>query len=765
MESGEKIERYEPARLERRLPLGDSGIVEMERAPELVAYWSVLRKRRWTVLTVFFVLFTLVLLGTLKQQPVYRASALLEIQKENPNIMTMKELFEIETVSDSYLETQYKIFKSDTLARRVIAQLHLDTVEEFNPRNKSRESVDQAVLARFEDRLAIDPVKRSRLVTVSFDSGDPQLASRVVNALAENYLQQNLEVRWDATQKASEWLALQLVGMKGKLEKSEDDLQAYVRENGLLFLETEKGGRENIVDERLRQLQEELTHAQALRYEKESLARLTETGDAAALPGLADNKLLQDLTVRLADLERERAQLGTTFTPEYPRVRQVQSQIDQIEAVLTRERRRAVERVKNEYAAAVRREALVKQAWEAQQREAHQVAERTVQYNILRREVGANRELYEGLLSRLKEAGVSAGLKSSNIRIVDAAEPPKRPARPNLPLNLSLGLLLGLGFGVSAAFLLEHLDNTLKSAEDVERFLQVPALALIPSAESLNGNGRGVYGITQKHSHRKNTLAGTNGAARPTWFRIDAEGQHGTFTEAFCGLRTSVLLSTAERAPRTLLVTSARPGEGKTTVSINLAISLAQLGPGVLLIDGDLRRPSVHRAFGVDNSGGLVRYLTGGQNWRGVVTPSGLAGLDVVVSGPMPPNPAELLSSERMRQLVREATREYRCVIIDSPPLLNVADSRILATMVEGLILVVEGGATPRDLAQRAQACVRHVGAAVIGVVLNNLDLRADGGYYYYRYYRDDYSGAAPEGVPLPENGQPVESAKVGSSN
>src|SRR5713226_173196 len=235
------IERYEPARIESRRSPGALGeTVEMERAPELVAYWSVLRKRRWTVLTVCFVLFTLVLLGTLKQRPVYRAATLLEIQKENPNILTVKEMFELETVTDTFLETQYKIFKSDTLARRVIAQLHLDTLEEFNPRNRSRESVDQAVLARFQDRLAVDPVKRSRLVDVTFESYDPQLASRVVNALAENYIQQNLEVRWEATQKASEWLSQQLAGMKGKLEKSEDELQRYVRDNGLLFLDTGK---------------------------------------------------------------------------------------------------------------------------------------------------------------------------------------------------------------------------------------------------------------------------------------------------------------------------------------------------------------------------------------------------------------------------------------------------------------------------------------------------------------------------------------------
>lgn len=740
MKEETQIERYEPARLEsRRSPATYGETVEMERAPELVAYWGVLRKRRWTVLSVFFVLFTVVLLGTLKQRPVYRAGALLEIQKENPNILTVKEMFELETVTDTYLETQYKIFKSDTLARRVIRRLKLEGVEEFNPQANSSvaTSNDQVVLARFQTRLAIDPVKRSRLVEVTFDSYNPQLAAQVVNEVAESYIQQNLENRWEATQKASEWLSQQLGGIKGKLEKSEDELQGYVRSNGLLFLESDKGVSENIVNERLRQLQEELTKAQALRYEKESLARMADSGDAAALPGLADNKLLQDLTVRLAELERERAQLVTVFTPEYPKVRQVQSQIDEIQDILNRERRRAAQRVRNEYGAAVRRENLVRAAFEEQQRQAHDVAELSVQYTILRREVDTNRQLYDGLLQRLKEAGVSAGLKASNVRIVDAAEPPEKPAKPNLLLNLSLGLVLGLGFGVGAAFLMEHLDNTLKTSADVERFLQVPALALIPAATSLNGKSRGVYGLPAR---KQLTAAhvGTNGNGPPRWERIDTAGQHSTFTEAFRGLRTSVLLSTAERAPRTLLVTSARAGEGKTTVSINLAISLAQLGPRVLLVEGDLRRPSIHRAFGLENSTGLVRYLTGGQDWRRVVSPTPVDGLDVIVSGPMPPNPAELLSAERMRLLMREATLEYGFVIVDSPPVLQVSDARILATMVEAVILVVDGAETPREMVQRAQAYARHVGASVIGVVLNNLDVRSQGDYYYGYYHYDD---------------------------
>jgi len=760
-----KIQIYEPVAgtLERArpAPLLRPETVEMRESPDLLAYWRVIRKRRWTIVTLFSVLFTIVLLGTLKQKPIYRARALLEIEKENPNILTVQELFALETVSDTYLETQYKILRSETLARRVIDQFGLDRLTEFNPRAGRRSQTDadgaslpqtfvagatdrdprgyQIALARFNDRLTVDPIKRSRLVEISFESENPELAARVVNALASHHIEQNLEVRWEATQKASEWLSQQLHELKARLEKSEDELQGYARVNGLLFLETEKGAPENIVNERLRQLQEELTKAQAARYEKESLYRLVQASDYGSLPGIAENRLLQELTVRLAELKREQALLETTFTPDYPKVKQIQSQIQEIDSVLARERGRIAERITNDYLAAQRREALVSQAFEGQQKQANVIAERSVQYNILKREVDTNKQLYEGLLQRLKEAGVSAGLKASNIRVVDAAEPPKKPAKPNLVLNLSLAVVLGLGLGIGAAFLQEHLDNSLKTSEDVERFLGLPALALIPSVESLNGHRGGVYGLYDRRKLLTSEAEKT--AAAPQWYRIDASSpKHSALGEAFRSLRTSVLLSTAERPPRTLLVSSSQPGEGKTTISSNLAISLAQLGQRVLLIDGDMRRPSVRKVFQIDNGLGLVSYLTGQQDWRVALQPTGQAGLDALLCGPVPPNPAELLSSERMRTLLGEAKAEYQFVVVDSPPLLNVADSRILATMVEGVVLVVKGGVTPRELAQRAQAYARDVGANLIGVVLNNLDVR--GSDDYYRYYHYNYYGS-----------------------
>lgn len=743
--------------------------LELEPTPTLVAYWRVLRKRRWTVLTLVLVVASVVAVGTLKQRPVYQARALVEIEKENPNVLSLKELFELDTVSDTYLETQYRVLGSDELARRVIRALDLEAREEFYPQARPAAAeapagvalapaaavdagVAETTLRRFRGRLRITPVKRSRLVEILFESEDPELAARAANTLADEYRQQHLEQRWEAAERATEWLGQQLEGMKVRLERAEEELQGYAREQGLQFLATESGDPEDLLQERLRAIEQEVERATASRIEAESLHRAVEAVGPEALPP-TDSREEQELAVRLAELRRERAELETTFTPGYPRHAQVDSQVRQMEAELTAARARAAARVASQYQAALGRERLLERALEDARRQAAAVAERSVQYRILKREVETNRQLYDALLERLKEAGVSGAIRASHIRLVDQAVPPRRPARPVLALNLALGVLLGLGLGVGAAFLAEHLDNSVKSPEDVERFLRLPALAFIPAAASLaNGRGR-PYGRMPAGKPLPLALGPAGVSRGAGWMRIDrAPIEHTALAEAFRSLRTSVLLSAADRPPRTLLVSSAHPGEGKTTVSTNLAIALAQLGQRVLLVDGDMRRPSVDRALGVTDTGaGLAGYLAGGADWRSLVRPApGCAGLDILAAGPAPPNPAELLSGERMRQLAAGAAAEYNFVVVDSPPLVNVSDSRILATLVEALLLVVKSGETPREVVRRARALAEDVGANIIGVVLNHLDLRAASGYGS-GYYAYGYSpGASADGKRLP---------------
>src|SRR5438309_8733529 len=553
-----QLERRGPDALNTRIvELPDSyEILESGEALDLRSYGRILRKRLPSILVVFFILFTVILIATLKQRPVYRAQALLEIQKENPDIPTIKELYELDAVSDAYLRTQYSILASDSLARRTIGQLGLETLPEFNspwwrfwqerrkpsttqtlatgpvPEVRDRE-LSQRVLERFLDRLTIDPVNRSHLVAVRFDSHDPELAARVVNTLAADYVDQNLEARWQATQKAAEWLSQQLVGVKAKLEKSEDELQSYARHNGLVFLETDKGASQNVANERLKQLQEQLTKTQAERYEKEALYRLVQAGESGALPGVFENKLIQDLSERLAELKREHAQRSTTFNPDYPRVKEIQSQIDEIAASLREERQRATDRIVNDYSAAVRRENLVQQALNDQQKQINLIAEKSVQYNILKREVDTNKQLYEGLLLQLKEAGVSASLKASNIRLVDSAQPPAKPVKPKTLLNLSVALFLGLALGICAALFQERMDDTLKGDDDVERLLGLPSLALIPVVASANGNHLGIHRFLPRD---KSLVLAGNGSGKNSrsWHLIDRDGaQHAALGEAF----------------------------------------------------------------------------------------------------------------------------------------------------------------------------------------------------------------------------------------
>jgi capsular exopolysaccharide synthesis family protein len=781
MNEQDKVELYARGpRLERGgLNLVDNRVVDLSDAYEILepeepldlrAYGRIIRKRLATILIVFFLVFAIGLIATLKEKPVYRAQVLLEIQKENADIPTIKDLYELESVSDSYLKTQYDILASESLARRVIDELHLDALREFNkpkwwslerfngasrkqtvglgPVKAAHDSlVYQRVLERFQDRLTIEPVSRSRLITVRFDSSNAELSARIVNTLAEDYIDQSLEARWMATQKATDWLSQQLVGVKGKLENSEEQLQDYARHNGLVFLEDDKGATQNVTNERLQEIQEELTKAQADRYEKESVYRLVQSGDYGSLPGVVENKLIQDLSERLSELKRELAQLSTKFNPEYPRVKEIQSQIDEIEATLKDERQRAADKITNEYLAAVRREELVNQALGEQQKQVNVIAEKAVQYNIIKREVETNKQLYEGLLQRLKEAGVSASLKASNIRVVDSADPPAKPAEPRIPLNLTVAALLGLGLGISTAFLQERLDDTLKGADEVERLFGLSALALIPSVHSLNGDRPSVRKLLDrtlplKSGHNGHNGTASNPAAR--WHRIDqvdrGEKPQAALVEAFRSLRASVLLSTADHPPGSLLITSTQPSEGKTTVATNLAISLAQLGQRVLLVDADLRFPSLQRLFCARESLGLVSYLTGQQDWRAAVCPSGSPGLDLLLCGPVPPNPAELLSSKSMGAFINAAKSEYGFVILDSSPLLALADSRILAALVDGVLLVVKSGATPRGQVIQSQSSIRSAGANLIGVVLNSVTLHTNG-YYGLGIYGSNGNG------------------------
>jgi succinoglycan biosynthesis transport protein ExoP len=729
------------------LALPDPDIVEVspEEFRHLRDYVQIILKHRWVVLTCILVVFSTVAIATLKKKPIYEGKVLVEINPEQPNVLNFQEVLQISSIDvDSYRETQYRVLASRTLADRVIRALHLYRNPEFYrvrrlfglfisdpeqmPSNTDSGPPDASAeyyrnsLDHFSDSMDVRPVRRSNLVEVAFYSEDPKLAARVANQLANDYIEQNLQVKWDETIKASNWLQGQISNLKSKLEKDEDELQAYAQANSILFVEEKK----NLVNERLTQLQAEFTKAQAARFQKESLYVLVQTGKVQDLPGFSSNRLIQDLAVSLAALEREYSDLTATVKPEYPRAVALKKQIDTIKGALDREKLALSQNIVDEYQSAAANEKYLADALEQQKKVVNEIAEKSIQYNILKREVDTTKQLYDGLLQRLKEAQVSAGLKASNIRIVDSAEVPEDPVRPRVLLNLAVGLVLGTGLGIGLAFFGEYLDNTIKTPDQVEKLLRLPALGVLPSFM------RGMPARTDEADSLSITSPNQPAGVAP------AIQTNPAFQEAYRSLRTSILLS-ANPVPKTILITSALPGEGKTTTTVNLGATLASLGNRVVIIDCDMRRPSCHRSTGVQNKPGFVQCLTGHVTLPEAILPvPGVANLSVIPCGPIPPNPAEVLSSPVTMEMLRRLREQFEYVLVDSPPLLSVADSRILATATDAVVLVVRAFSTPYDAVRRARALLYGAGARILGVALNDVDVRRDG-YAYNYYYRYGY--------------------------
>jgi capsular exopolysaccharide synthesis family protein len=714
--------------------------VSAEEVQPLLDYWNAISKRRWLVLSCLLIVFTTVAIGTLKKKPIYEGKAIIEIDVEQPNVLNFKEVLQLNTVDiDAYRGTQYEILQSRSLAEHVVDKLKLYRYPEFYkahvlfglvqidpdriPKASDPDPPDRSMnayrntISNFIGNIDVSPVRRSNLVEVSFYSENPEMAARIANELCNAYIMQNLQVKWDETTKASEWLSGQLVGIKANLEKSEDKLEAYARANSIIFVEE----KQNLVNERLKQLQEEFTRAQSKRFEKESLYNLVQAGRIQDLPGVLDNHLIQDLTSQLSVLEQKYAELTATVKPEYPKAIALKKQIDSLQATIDREKRNLSQSIVDSYRSALANEKYLEQELNEQKKIVNDIDEKSIQYNILKREVDTNKQLYDGLLTRQREAAVSAGVQASNIRVVDTAEVPKGPVKPRVFLNLALGLMLGLAVGVGLAFLQEYLDNTLKTADEVERLLRLPSLGLLPDCVG-NGKASGEELALVNH--------GNNGSLAPA-LQTGREP-----VEAYRTLRTSILLS-ANPVPKVLLITSALPSEGKTTVTVNLGATLASLGSKVVIVDCDMRRPCCHRSTGVENRPGFVRCLTGHVGLADAILPvPGVPNLSVIPCGPIPPNPAEVLSSPLTADLLRRLRSQFEYVLLDSPPLLTVSDSRILSTLTDAVVLVTRAYSTPFDLVRRARGLLYNAGARILGVALNSVDARKQGssGYGLYRY-------------------------------
>ena len=729
---------------------------QMSRGLPLRDYLRILHKHRWMILAVVAVMVSMVTVVSFRTKPVYEAGSRLEINGEVPDLANLRELFLQMPTSDDFIQTQVRILESDDLAIQVVRALRLHEKPEFAVRSTATAAgapfttaEEMMLIGAFKGRLRVEAVRGSRLVDVHFESTEPKLAADTANTLADLYVENNFRKKYDSTMQATEWMSGQLREVKMKMEESHEALVKYERDNQIFSLNEGQ----NVTLTKLGDLNKEVTEAEAERIAKESQSQLVASRRLDDIPAVAQSPLIQDLEKRLSQLDDDDVEARATLGPMHPRVLRIERQLTEIKSQIEREKQQVANRIESEYQAAQRREQLLLKSLARQEAEANILNSKLVEYSLLKREYETNQQLYESLLQRLKEAGISSGLRSSNIHVVDRARPPLSPIRPKKTTNILMSLVVGLVLGAVLALFNEYLDNSVKVPEDVKSLVNLPVLGIIPAVSSVNGGGprSALPGltVTPQQSSELATLA------QP----------QSVVSEAYRALRTSILLSTSKQPPQTILVSSGQPREGKTTTALNLSITLAQRGDRVVLIDTDLRRPRVHRAFGLTNDRGLSSYLAGNMPvdelpraiWQ-------IPNLFVITSGPTPPNPAELLSSEPIEGLFHELRRQFDFIVMDSPPAITVADSMILAAHADGVVLVVHGAVTTRETLKHTTKLMTSVNARMIGVVLNNVDIRSIDYKYYYTHYYGDYYRHMLEGNPygsVPEERESEKAVKV----
>jgi succinoglycan biosynthesis transport protein ExoP len=578
---------------------------------------------------------------------------------------------------------------------------------------------------------------------VTFESTDPRFAALIVNEHIKNFQDQNIKSRYDETTRATTWLHDELDELKIKVQESEDKRIAYERKNQIWTLDD----KQNITTQRLSDINKSLTDAQEERMKKEALYQFAKAGDIGDVPQLRENPILQSLIQKRQTTSEDYIDAVGQYGPNFPKVQRLQAQLKDIDQLIQKEHVNTLNRIENDYREAKQRETLLTQALDQQKVDANEMAERMVEYNILKREAEANKALYDGLMTKLKEVGISAALQSSNIRVVDPAMIPAYPSRPAKARNIMLAFLVGLVGGIGLALMREYLDNTVKTPDDIETLARLPSLAVVPQFSGSNANGYG---------SRKRLLQGisTNGHEK----RIELVAQHlpkSQMSEAFRALRTSLLLSQPGRPPQVILVTSALPREGKTTAAANLAVTLAQLGDSTVLVDADLRKPGVGRLLnlGTAKYPGFSSYLAGVSSLDLVIVPHPeIPNLAAIPTGPLPPNPADLLSSHKLAEAIAELRTKFKFVVIDSPPVMAATDAVILSVQTDGVLLVVRSGETPKEAFTRTRDLLVSVKCHILGVVLNAVDSSAPDYYYSYRYYPYSYGYGPQEAGELPHD-------------
>ncbi len=717
---------------------------EEEDGLDLKEYWAVIVRHKFTI--ILFVVIALVAsaIATSLQTPVYRSSVKLQIDREAARVVNFEGVTPREAAySFDFYETQYQLLKSRGLAKRVIEQLGLESSDQFRAKEKpsffrelkdffspqpktaassgEKQSEDSSGLEKLLlANLTVTPVKNSRLVVVSYDSPNPQLAARVVNTLAKSFIDMTMERRFENSSYAKEFLSDRIKQVRANLEESERRLVEYASQREIVDLDS----KQSILMQKLQALNSRLTEVEAERIKAESSYQEMQASGARGFDRVSDSEVIATYKEKLADLEAEYQDKLNVYKPEYPAMKRLQDQIDGLKRKIAEETADLQSSVKSRYQAAVREQAMLQARMADVKGQILELQRKSTDYQALKRDVETNRELYNGLLQRIKEVGVAAGVGSNNISIIDKGEVSAAPYKPSLKRNLQIALVIGLLGGIGLAFLFEHLDDTIKSSADVEKLTGLPMVGVVPEV------------------HLQDE---TESIALKTW----AEPK-SAIAEAYRSCRTTLAFSSETGTPKILHMASSIAGEGKTTSAISLALTYVQAGSNVLLVDCDLRNPSLHNELALSNEVGLTNYLVGDHRPGEIIQTGVVDGLYVLTTGPLPPNPAELLDSNRMAEFLDTAADKFDVVILDGPPVLGLADALILANMASASIMVVDAGVTRSGALKGSVQRLRHAHAHVLGVLLVKYGQGRSGYGYDYQYHYNYYSYDADESADHP---------------
>jgi capsular exopolysaccharide synthesis family protein len=730
-------------------------------------YLFVVLKRKWLILSLVLVVTSLVTIQAFRAPSIYSGETTIRIEQKAPNVLTTKEIVIAGQNDPNFWGTQLKLLENPALARQVVLTLDLQHNPSFfggqsqggvfaslrkivSKPKKTNESPavssgltvvgesevtggsltpeQLAQLEPYEDAIIggeiVEPVPTTNLVKIRFVHSDPELAQKIANTLAEVFVNNNLERSTEHSTKAEDLLAREIANLQTKIKHDQEAQFNYAKLKNLPLVNDTAG---NLEATRLATLSGQLLIAENERKNLQAqLEAARKERDPFSVPDVNTSGRVEKLRDRISALKERRDALLVIYTPEWPEVQKIDAQVKGLEGELVKAPAEIVTSMQRRYEAAASRESLLRHAYESQKGTTTQQTRDQIDLLAMTQELETNRQILNTLLQRQREYQVTNGDRSNEVSIATYSRLPKEPIGPQRFRNIFVAFLLSLVAGVGLAFLLDFLDDTLKSVDDVDRYLHLPALALIPASRD-RGRLIGLAGAPPPPGSTAETtaLAMVSDARSPV-------------AESYRHLRTSLLLSSAGQPPKTILVTSSQPSEGKTTTAINTAFMLAQTGAEVLIIDCDLRRPRLHAHFGAPNAKGLTNWLSGETDIDALVQTYGPdSNLKFLTSGPVPPNPAELLGSDEMRKLLGVLTERFAHVVIDSPPAISFTDASILSTMVDGVVLVVHGGRSSRAVVRRAKQQLLDVGAHIFGVVLNNVKVEAQE-YYYSGYYSSE---------------------------